>query len=90
MLEKIESYSKIEITEQGKVMLRKTTRVIEDGNILSENHHREMRYPNNDITDLPQNLQDTINAFWTQDVKDAWALIVEEENAKVNAIDVEE
>ena len=83
MLEKTESYSKIEITEQGKVMLRKTIRIIEDGNILSENHHREMRYPNNDITDLPQNLQDTINAFWTQDVKDAWAEFQQEANANI-------
>ena len=90
MLEKTESYSKIEITEQGKVMLRKTIRIIEDGNILSENHHREMRYPNNDITDLPQNLQDTINAYWTQDIKDAWALIIEEENENVEPIDVTE
>lgn len=84
MLEKIESFTKLEITEQGKVSLRKTTRIIEDGNVLSENHHREMRYPGDDITDLPQNIQDTINAFWTQDVIDAWALIIEEANNNVN------
>ena len=83
MLEKTESYSKLEITEQGKVMLRKTTRIIEDGNILSENHHREMRYPNDDITDLPQNIQDTINAFWTQDVKDAWVEFEQQANANI-------
>ena len=90
MLEKIESYTKLEITEQGKVSLRKTTRIVEDGIVLSENHHREMRYPNDDITDLPQNLQDTINAYWTQDIKDAWALIIEEENENVEPIDVTE
>ena len=84
MLEKIEIFTKLEITEQGKVLLRKTTRVIEDGNILSENHHREMRYPNDDITDLPQNLQDTINAYWTQDVKDAWAEFQQQANDLVD------
>jgi len=84
MLEKIEIFTKLEITEQGKVLLRKTTRVIEDGNILSENHHREMRYPNDDITDLPQNLQDTINAYWTQDVKDAWAEFQQQSSANID------
>lgn len=87
MLEKIESFTKLEITEQGKVSLRKTTRIIEDGNVLSENHHREMRYPDQDISDLPQNIQDTINAFWTQEIKDAWALIVEQANANVEPIE---
>jgi len=80
MLEKIESFTKIEITEQGKIMLRKTTKIIEDGNVLSQSHHREMRYPNDDITDLPQNIQDTINAYWTQDVIDAWNALQQQIN----------
>lgn len=87
MLEKLESFTKLEITEQGKVSLRRTTRIVEDGNVLSENHHREMRYPGQDISDLPQNIQDSINAFWTQEIIDAWALIVEEANANVEPID---
>lgn len=83
MLEKVESYSSIEMKEKGQVQLRKTTRIIEDGNVLSESHHREIRNPDQDISDLPQNIQDAINAYWTQEVKDAWALIVEEANANV-------
>ena len=77
MLEKIESYTKLEITEQGKVSLRKTTRIVEDGIVLSENHHREMRYPIDDISDLPQHIQDAINAYWTDEIKQSWIELVE-------------
>jgi len=73
MLEKTESYTSIDIKELGQVSLRKTTRITDDGTVISESHHREVRTPDKDITDLPQNVQDVINAYWTQDVKDAWA-----------------
>ena len=84
MLEKQESYSSIELKEHGRVQLRKTTKIIEDGNILSESHHREMRYPDQDITDLPDNIQAVINAYWTQDVKDAWAEFQQQANDLVD------
>lgn len=72
MLEKTEAYTAIDIKEMGQVSLRKTTRITDDGVLISEAHHREVRVPDQDITDLPQNIQNTINAFWTQDVIDAW------------------
>jgi len=84
MLEKQESYSSIELKEHGRVQLRKTTKIIEDGNVLSESHHREMRYPDQDITDLPDNIQAVINAYWTQDVKDAWAEFQQQANDLVD------
>jgi len=72
MLEKNEAYTSIDIKELGQVSLRKTTRVTDDGTVISESHHREVRVPNQDITDLPDNVQAVINAYWTQDVIDAW------------------
>ena len=72
MLEKVESYSSIEMKEKGQVQIRKTTRIMEDGNVLSENHHREIRYPAQDISDLPKNIQAAINAYWSKDVINAW------------------
>lgn len=83
MLEKQESYSSIELKEHGQVQLRKTTRIIEDGNVLSESHHREIRYPDQDVSDLPDNIQAVINAYWTQDVKDAWAEFQQQVNANI-------
>jgi hypothetical protein len=84
MLEKQESYSSIELKEHGQVQLRKTTRIIEDGNVLSESHHREIRYPDQDVSDLPDNIQAVINAYWTQDVKDAWAEFQQQSNANID------
>lgn len=84
MLEKIESYTKIEIGELGQVSLRKTTRILDNGSVISESHHREVRTPDQDISDLPQNVQDTINAFWTQDVKDAWAEFQQQSNENID------
>lgn len=83
MIEKVTNYTKLEITEQGKVSLRRTTRIVEDGVVLSENHHREMRYPDQDISDLPQNIQDTINAFWSEEIKEAWREHIEQVNAEL-------
>jgi hypothetical protein len=34
MLEKQESYTKIEVIESGQVQLRKTTKVLEDGEVF--------------------------------------------------------
>lgn len=72
MLEKNEAYTSIDIKELGQVSLRKTTRVTDDGTVISESHHREVRVPNQDISDLPEHVQAVINAYWTQDVIDAW------------------
>jgi hypothetical protein len=65
MIEKQESYSRIELLETGHVQLRLTTKIVEDGNVLSEGHHRSVVTPLDDIAHLPQEVQDTITAFWT-------------------------
>jgi len=65
MIEKQTSYSRIELLETGHVQLRLTTRIMEDGAVLSENHHRSVVTPLDDIAHLPQEVQDTIVAFWT-------------------------
>ena len=83
MLEKIETYSSIEIKERGQIQVRKTVRIMEDGIALSENHHREIRYPGQDISDLPENIRGAINAYWTQEVLDAWSVYEAEINSQV-------
>jgi len=69
MLEKQESYSKIEVLESGVVQLRKTTKVLDDGEIISQSHHRSIVKPNDDISYLPQSVQDVCNAYWTDDIR---------------------
>ena len=68
MLEKKESYSKIEALESGVIQLRKTTNVYDDGQVLSQSHHRSVVTPLDDISDLPDNVQAVCNAFWTDEL----------------------
>ena len=69
MLEKKESYSQIELKESGHVQLRKTTTVYDDGEVLSQSHHRSVVTPLDDISYLPDNVQAVCNAFWTDEIK---------------------
>ena len=69
MLEKQESYSKIEVLESGHIQLRKTTKVLDDGQVISQSHHRSVVTPLDDITSLPQSVQDVCNAYWTEDIR---------------------
>jgi hypothetical protein len=69
MLEKQESYSKIEVLESGVVQLRLTTKVLDDGEVISQSHHRSVVTPMDDISELPENVQAVCNAYWTDEVK---------------------
>jgi hypothetical protein len=68
MLEKQESYSKIEVLESGHVQLRKTTTVLDDGQVLSQSHHRSVVTPMDDISERPENVQAVCNAYWTDEL----------------------
>lgn len=80
MLEKQESYSQIELKESGHIQLRKTTTVLEDGEVLSQAHHRSVVTPLDDISDLPDNVQAVCNAFWTDEIKAKFEVADELEN----------
>ena len=69
MLEKQESYSKIEVLESGHIQLRKTTKVLDDGEVISQSHHRSVVTPMDDISELPENVQDVCNAYWTDNIR---------------------
>jgi len=72
MLEKQTSYSKIECLEAGHVQLRLTTKIVEDGVVISESHHRSVVDPDSDISSLPQSVQDICNAHWTAELRAEW------------------
>ena len=80
MLEKKESYSKIEALESGHVQLRKTTTVLDNGEVLSQSHHRSVVSPLDDISELPDNVQAVCNAFWTDEIKAKFEVADELEN----------
>ena len=68
MLEKQETYSRIEVLESGHIQLRLTTKVLDDGEIISQSHHRSVVTPLDDITSLPENVQAVCNAYWTEEL----------------------
>jgi len=65
---------KIEVIGKHKfVQVRTDTVVIEDGEELSRKYHRHVLHPDADITNEHSEVQAVCNAVWTQDVKDAYA-----------------
>lgn len=72
MLSKTELYTQYTVLEKGQVQLRKTTRIYDDGILISEKHHRSIKEPGADIADLPANMSASIASFWTTEVLEAW------------------
>ena len=58
----------ITITENGIVLYREATRIMEDGNQISQTYHRTSLTPGQDITAQPANVQAICNAAWTPEV----------------------
>ena len=67
----------ITVTENGIVLVREVTRIMEDGNELSKQYHRTSFVPASDVSGQPANVQDICNVAWTQAVIDAYQAQVE-------------
>jgi len=62
----------ITVTENGIVLVREVTRIMEDGNELSKQYHRTSFAPASDVSAQPQNVQDICNVAWTPEVISAY------------------
>ena len=62
----------ITVTENGTVLYREVTRILEDGNLLSQTYHRSSLAPASDLTDVPANVAAIANVAWTDEVIDAY------------------
>ena len=58
----------ITVTENGTVLVREVTRIMEDGKELSKQYHRSSFVPADDVSGQPQNVQDICNVAWTPEV----------------------
>ena len=68
----------ITVTENGTVLYREATRIMEDGNELSKTFHRTSLTPAQDLTGVPANVAAICNVAWTPEVIAAYqAQIVE-------------
>ena len=66
------SVDQITVTENGIVLFREATRIMEDGNEISKTYHRTSLTPGQDLTGQPANVVAICNAAWTQEVIDAY------------------
>lgn len=58
----------ITVTEDGTVLYREVTRVLEDGNLLSKTYHRSSLTPASDLTGISDNVVAICNVAWTPEV----------------------
>ena len=67
-LTKQTAVDQITVTENGIVLYREATRIMEDGNELSKTYHRSSLTPGQDLTGVPANVVAICNAAWTPEV----------------------
>ena len=62
----------ITVTENGIVLYREATRIMEDGNQISQTFHRTSLTPAQDLTGVPANVVAICNTAWTPEVVAAY------------------
>jgi hypothetical protein len=62
----------ITVNENGIVLYREATRIMEDGEQLSQTYHRTSLTPAQDLTGVPANVVAICNTVWTAEVVAAY------------------
>jgi hypothetical protein len=65
MINKETTVDQITITENGIILYREATKIIEDGKELTKTYHRTSLTPGQDITNQPQRVKDICSTVWT-------------------------
>jgi len=71
----------ITVTENGLIMYREATRIMEDGVELTKTYHRSSLTPAQDLTGVPANVVAICNTVWTAEVIAAYQAEVAARNA---------
>ena len=79
-LTKETTVDQITVTENGIILYREATRIMEDGNEISKTYHRSSLTPAQDLTDVPANVVAICNVAWTDEVKTAYRTSLENLN----------
>ena len=69
---KTTTVDQITVQENGSILYREATRIMEDGNQLSQTYHRSSLTPAQDLTGVPANVVAICNAAWTAEVVSAY------------------
>ena len=67
-LTKEQKIDQITINENGVVLYREATTILEDGNEMSKTYHRSSLMPAQDLTGVPANVVAICNVAWTEEV----------------------
>ena len=67
-LTKTTTVDQITVTENGIVLYREATRIMEDGNEISKTYHRFSLTPAQDLTGVPEQVVAICNVAWTPEV----------------------
>jgi hypothetical protein len=62
---KTTTVDQILVEENGTVLYREATRIMEDGNQISQTYHRSSLTPAQDLTGVPANVVAICNTVWT-------------------------
>lgn len=62
----------ITVTENGIILYREATRIMEDGVELSKTYHRSSLVPEADLSSVPDNVATICNVVWTPEIISAY------------------
>ena len=68
----------ITVTENGVILYREATRIVEDGVELTKTYHRSSLIPDQDLTGIPANVVAICNVAWTPEVVASYQAMLEE------------
>jgi len=72
MITKETGVDQITVVENGTVLYREATRIIEDGKVLTQTYHRTSLTPGQDLEGQPANVVAICNVAWTNEVVSAY------------------
>jgi hypothetical protein len=84
-LTKETAVDQITVTENGTVLVRETTKIIEDGVEISKQYHRTSFAPASDVSAQPKNVKDICALTWTPEVIAAYKAQQEEKKEAMKA-----
>lgn len=67
-IEKVKVIDQITVTENGIILYREATKIIEDGVELTKTYHRSSLTPGQDLTGQPANVVAIAQTVWTPEV----------------------
>jgi hypothetical protein len=72
MIEKVTVVDQITVTENGTILYREATKIIEDGKELTKTYHRTSLTPGQDLAGQPANVVAIAETVWTPEVVAAY------------------